>query len=84
MENLNPAGGDIITIEGSGFPENLDAAYELDIIMDIQTKCVPFEITYNMIKCETDPFKSDARRRLQLGGTFTMTLTASAGMTTLQ
>ena len=38
---LNPAGGDIVTIDGTNFPETNDARYDLSILISGQTRCVP-------------------------------------------
>jgi hypothetical protein len=77
-DNLSSAGGDIITIEGSGFPLSLDKTYSIEISFDSAATCVPFETSSTMIKCETQPFKEAARRMLQPGGSFVMTLTATS------
>lgn len=63
--NLNPAGGDIITIVGSGFPESLDGRFELSILLGPSTRCVIFEISFTQMKCETEPFTTNRRRMLQ-------------------
>ena len=55
-KSLNPAGGDIVTIEGTNFPLTLDPRYELVINLGTNTKCVAFEISAGQIKCETEPF----------------------------
>ena len=44
--NLNPAGGDTITIDGEGFPESLDGRYNLSIQLGALTRCVIFEISF--------------------------------------
>jgi hypothetical protein len=41
-KTLNPAGGDIVTIEGTNFPLTLDPRYELVIKLGSQTRCVAF------------------------------------------
>ena len=38
---LNPAGGDIVTITGTNFPESNDARYNLSILISGQARCVP-------------------------------------------
>ena len=55
-KSLNPAGGDIVTIEGTNFPLTLDPRYELVISLDTNTKCVAFKISAEQIMCETEPF----------------------------
>ena len=42
--DLNPAGGDLITIEGTNFPSSLDSRYNLAIMLGTSTRCVPYEI----------------------------------------
>ena len=55
-KSLNPAGGDIVTIEGTNFPLTLDPRYELVINLGSNTKCVAFAISAEQILCETEPF----------------------------
>ena len=55
-KTLNPAGGDIVTIDGTNFPLTLDPRYELVIELGTHTKCVAFQISAEQIMCETEPF----------------------------
>ena len=63
--NLNPAGGDTITIDGSGFPESQDGRYDLSVYLGTSTRCVIFELSYTQIQCESEPFTTARRRMLQ-------------------
>ena len=38
---LNPAGGEILTITGTNFPELNDDRYNLSILIAEHTRCVP-------------------------------------------
>ena len=62
--NINPAGGDIMTITGTNFPISNDSRYQFSIILGTNTRCVPFEVTESQLKCETEPFTSSRRRML--------------------
>lgn len=62
--DLNPAGGNIMTITGDNFPPTLDSRYQFAITLDGKTRCVPFETSYTEVKCETEPFTSSRRRNL--------------------
>ena len=43
--NINPAGGDIMTITGTNFPRSNDSRYKFSIILSVNTRCVPSEVT---------------------------------------
>ena len=61
---LNPAGGDIVTITGTNFPESNDSRYNLSILISGQARCVPQSITTTEIICETEPIVTSRRRML--------------------
>lgn len=56
--DLNPAGGDILTITGTNFPPTIDSRYNFEINLDDKALCIPFEQTSTEIKCTTEPFKA--------------------------
>ena len=62
--NLNPAGGDLVTIDGTNFPPSLDSRYNLSVTLGTGTRCVVYEITSEQILCETEPFTTTRRRML--------------------
>ena len=62
--DLNPYGGDILTITGTNFPASADARYNLSIVLGGQARCVPSSITRTQIICETEPLNTSRRRML--------------------
>ena len=64
---LNPAGGEVLTIVGTNFPPTIDNRYNFEVNLDDKALCIPFEQSSTQIKCETEPFKEASRRR-QLNG----------------
>jgi hypothetical protein len=47
MLDINPAGGDLVTITGTNFPVSLDSRYNLSITLATGTRCVAYQITSN-------------------------------------
>ena len=43
--DLNPYGGDILTITGTNFPTKTDARYKLSILLGGKARCVPISIS---------------------------------------
>ena len=78
--NLNPAGGDTITIDGTNFPSSTDSRYELSITLGAKTRCVPSSITSTQIVCESEPFTTSRRRVLQSTFDITISLTSDVGL----
>ena len=62
--DLNPFGGDYVTITGTNFPSSLDARYNLRIMLGATMICVPYDISRTQILCETEPLTFDRRRML--------------------
>jgi uncharacterized protein YaiE (UPF0345 family) len=72
MVNINPAGGDRVTITGTNFPVSLDSRYNLSVTLATGIRCVAYQIASTEILCETEPFSS--RRRMLLTGAFDMNI----------
>ena len=74
--DLNPAGGNIITITGQNFPATLESAEDLTIVLGGTTGCELLSVSPTEITCRTEAFSTSSRRRLQLAlETFDLSLT---------
>lgn len=59
---LNPAGGELVTITGTGFPTGVDTNDELVIGFSDGTSCKVIASTPTEVTCRTDQFASAGRR----------------------
>ena len=62
--DLNPAGGDILTITGENFPatENIANLNSMSLMLNAATRCVPITVTATQITCETEALVTTRRR----------------------
>jgi hypothetical protein len=60
--NLNKAGGEVLTITGSGFPSGMYTDHDVVVSFSDGTKCRITSMTSSEIKCETEPFETYLRR----------------------
>ena len=61
--DVNPAGGQIFTITGTNFPNNIDDV-TLTILFNSETRCVPISVTPTEIQCKSEKFTQTSRRML--------------------
>ena len=61
LVDLNPAGGNVITIIGQNLTPFLDARYKTEIKMENGALCIPFETTSTELKCLTEPIITPTR-----------------------
>jgi len=63
---LNKAGGELITITGTGFPASMYTAHDVLITFSSGNRCKILSMTSTEIQCETEPFETSSSRRRML------------------
>ena len=75
--DINPAGGQTLTITGDKFPPTNDALYGLAVDLGAYARCVVLTTSTTEITCLTEPFDISRRRRRLSITTFDLTVSVT-------
>lgn len=66
---LNKAGGQVLLITGTHFPNSLDTEHKIELVFTTGNSCKMITIKSTEIMCETEPFETSTNRRRMLEST---------------